>query len=367
MFYRTATASQQTVASGRQSSVLHRLAPQLLAARPSISQQHHLNAASPAQWSSANRSAALLGLTRAGSLLAMSCLADEAMAASYTEEPAVATSSFAAASAVATQLPAEGNGKPASTGPMLLASGAFVLPHPDKVAKGGEDWYFIAANHRAVGVADGVGGWSEVGVDAGAYARQLMGNAAVVADESTASAPDAQEILERAYSQTTVRGSSTACVAVLNGDSLGVSNLGDSGLLILRAGKVAFHTPQQQHGFNFPYQIGSADSMSDSPSSAQRFEVAVQPGDLLVLGTDGLWDNCFDEEVASVLKYCGEQKMEVAKMAQVLAHYARHRASDSKFASPFAYAAFQAGYAYMGGKMDDITVVICQVQQPAKL
>lgn len=33
---------------------------------------------------------------------------------------------------------------------------------------------------------------SEVGVDAGAYARQLMGNAAVVADESTASAPDAQ-------------------------------------------------------------------------------------------------------------------------------------------------------------------------------
>ncbi len=27
----------------------------------------------------------------------------------------------------------------------------------------------------------------------------------------------------------------------------------------------------------------------------------------------------------------------------------------------------QAGYAYMGGKMDDITVVICVVQQPAKL
>jgi hypothetical protein len=173
MFYRTATASQQTAASGRQSSVLHRLAPQLLAARPTISQQHQLNPAAPAQWSSANRvsktgpgrggpeaevaslcawtfggrwlefrrvftssgdpsttgyslisstllvavdpsqSAALLGLTRAGSLLAMSCLADEAMAASYTEEPSVAASSFAAASAVATQLPSEGNGTPA--------------------------------------------------------------------------------------------------------------------------------------------------------------------------------------------------------------------------------------------------------------
>ncbi len=69
----------------------------------------------------------------------------------------------------------------------------------------------------------------------------------------------------------------------------------------------------------------------------------MQPGDVIVLGTDGLWDNCFDEEVASVLKYCLDQRMEVTKMAQVLAHYARHRASDSKFASPFAYAAFQVG------------------------
>eukprot|EP00983_Pelagomonas_calceolata_P047923 1140850-Pelagomonas_calceolata.AAC.2 len=31
------------------------------------------------------------------------------------------------------------------------------------------------------------------------------------------------------------------------------------------------------------------------------------------------------------------------KVAQVLAFYARHRASDPKYASPFAYAAFQVG------------------------
>jgi protein phosphatase PTC7 len=48
--------------------------------------------------------------------------------------------------------------------------------------------------------------------------------------------------------------------------------------------------------------------------------------------------------------------MPMDKTAEVLAHYAHHRASDPKFASPFAYAAFQAGFAYMGGKMDDITV-----------
>ena len=37
---------------------------------------------------------------------------------------------------------------------------------------------------------------------------------------------------------------------------------------------------------------------------AQRYEVQVQPGDIVVLGTDGLWDNCFNEEILSVLKYC---------------------------------------------------------------
>nr|BAU61579.1 serine/threonine phosphatase, family 2C [Gonium pectorale] len=293
------------------------------------------------------------------------CLADDGLAGGAAVESA------AARGIVTATLPNGGGANPESSVRFALSAGAYVLPHPDKMEKGGEDWYFVAKHRRAVGVADGVGGWSEVGVDAGAYARQLMGNAeaaaeefAAASDQSSADQPELspQDILESAYQMTTARGSATACVAVVNGNSLSVSNLGDSGLLVLRGGAVAFHTPQQQHGFNFPYQIGSADSMSDSPSSAQRFVVALQQGDLIVLGTDGLWDNCFDEEVASVLKYCGDRSMDVAKMAQVLAHYARHRASDSKFASPFAYAAFQAGYAYMGGKMDDITVIVCQAE-----
>ena len=39
-------------------------------------------------------------------------------------------------------------------------------------ASGGEDAHFFCSN--AVGVADGVGGWAQYGVDAGEYARQLM-------------------------------------------------------------------------------------------------------------------------------------------------------------------------------------------------
>ncbi|GFR43147.1 hypothetical protein Agub_g4170 [Astrephomene gubernaculifera] len=339
--------------TARQGS-LPRSCCQLLASRPTAATLLGQRLPSAVvEWNTPHKGTGVSRVTRGGPFLAMCCLAHGALGAHAVD-----------------------SWKLSSPTSLQLAAGAFMLPHPDKALKGGEDWYFIANNSRAVGVADGVGGWAEVGVDAGAYARQLMSHAAEVADQTTAASTSssgqqpklsAQDILERAYALTTVRGSSTACVAVLNGDSLAVSNIGDSGLLILRGGSVAFHTPQQQHGFNFPFQIGSADSMSDHPSTAQRFEVSVQPGDLIVLGTDGLWDNCFDEEVASVLKYCCEQRMEVGKMAQVLAHYARHRASDSKFASPFAYAAFTAGYAYMGGKMDDITAVICIVQHPAKI
>jgi len=275
---------------------------------------------------------------------------------------------------------------------LVLVAGAYVLPHPDKIDKGGEDWFFVSDSMRAMGVADGVGGWAEVGVDAGAYARQLMGAAKDNADLTTAVTNTAfqrlcqgvamstvasepmeevntdtgtqqlqQAILEQAHSSTDVQGSCTACVLVLAGDRLLASNLGDSGFLVLRNGKVAFHCPQQQHQFNFPFQIGSPDSMSDLPQVAQRFELVVRPGDVVVVGTDGLWDNCFDEEVTSVIKYCHDANMDMPRTAQVLAHYARHRAADPKFASPFAYGAYEAGFAFMGGKMDDITVLVARI------
>lgn len=35
------------------------------------------------------------------------------------------------------------------------------------------------------------------------------------------------------------------------------ANLGDSGFMVIRGGKLIFESPSQQHSFNFPYQIGS--------------------------------------------------------------------------------------------------------------
>jgi protein phosphatase PTC7 len=51
-----------------------------------------------------------------------------------------------------------------------------LLPAPSrkKVKTGGDDTFFICHSEKIVGMADGVGGWADVGVDTGKYARELM-------------------------------------------------------------------------------------------------------------------------------------------------------------------------------------------------
>lgn len=46
------------------------------------------------------------------------------------------------------------------------------VPHPDKAYKGGEDAVFAAKNILVI--ADGVSGWSQMGIDSGIYSRKLL-------------------------------------------------------------------------------------------------------------------------------------------------------------------------------------------------
>lgn len=53
--------------------------------------------------------------------------------------------------------------------------------------------------------------------------------------------------------------------------------------MVIRDGELVFMSPQQQHEFNFPYQIGSPDSMSDTP------QVGGRGGDLPVWACPGAY------------------------------------------------------------------------------
>ncbi|KAF6142478.1 hypothetical protein GIB67_039442, partial [Kingdonia uniflora] len=57
---------------------------------------------------------------------------------------------------------------------LKLYSGSCYLPHPAKEETGGEDAHFICIDEQAIGFVDGVGGWADMGINAGLYAQELM-------------------------------------------------------------------------------------------------------------------------------------------------------------------------------------------------
>lgn len=98
---------------------------------------------------------------------------------------------------------------------LKLISGSCYLPHPDKEETGGEDAHFICVDEQAIGVADGVGGWADVGVDAGQFARDLMSNSVAAIQEEPKGSIDPARVLEKAHSIIKAKGSSTACIIAL--------------------------------------------------------------------------------------------------------------------------------------------------------
>eukprot|EP00854_Cymbomonas_tetramitiformis_P027425 gene27425-33805_t len=162
-------------------------------------------------------------------------------------------------------------------------------------------------------------------------------------------------------------------MAMLQGSILKVVNLGDSGLVVVRDGEIIFQTPCQNHGFNFPYQIGSPDYMEDpnGPDEADIFEVFVQKGDAVVVASDGLFDNIFADEMAQI---CwnrlarGDLSPEMAEdIALTLATTAQTYSGNPLKKTPFAKEAREAN-AFgplsmpIGGKPDDTAVIVALVE-----
>ena len=226
---------------------------------------------------------------------------------------------------------------------MTLATGACALPHPEKVATGGEDAYFIATNNLAMGIADGVGGWRESGVDPGEYSRSLMRTACSFFEASSSVCDSlvtmkeweewARQSLAVAHAKTRLPGSSTACVLVLNPERnwLSAANLGDSGFVVIRNGTILFQTPSLQHFFDCPFQFGAFPEYveaTDYPSDAQTYSLNVMAGDIIIMGSDGLFDNCPLEELVSLLPDTDE---DVGIAAERIAKLARLHSGATRF------------------------------------
>lgn len=103
-------------------------------------------------------------------------------------------------------------------GRVHIVLGSFYIPKDNESNPKGDDAHFICGQKQTIGIADGVGGWTRRGVDAGEYARELMINSLIALDAEPNGAVDPNKVLSQAYSNTNLPGSSTACLLSLNGN-----------------------------------------------------------------------------------------------------------------------------------------------------
>ncbi|GJM85604.1 hypothetical protein PR202_ga02072 [Eleusine coracana subsp. coracana] len=214
-----------------------------------------------------------------------------------------------------------------------------------------DDAHFVHAESGAFGVADGVGGYARLGVDAGAFARGLMANALAAAAETGGEPVRPHALLQAAHERTAASrasGASTAVILSLAGRTLEWAYIGDSSFAVLRGGRVVCRSKPQQHFFNAPLRLSADPQFCDDVVTAARTgRMGAREGDVVVVGTDGLFDNVTGEQLERVVRMGARLRFSAKNMADVIAGIA-----------------FEASKRTLVGKPDDITVVVAFVVQP---
>ncbi|KAK3206607.1 hypothetical protein Dsin_020653 [Dipteronia sinensis] len=209
--------------------------------------------------------------------------------------------------------------------------GTHLIPHPNKIDRGGEDAFFVSGyNGGVIAVADGVSGWAEQNVDPSLFSRELMANTSYLVEDEEVNY-DPQILIQKAHAATSSIGSATIIVAMLerNG-TLKIASVGDCGLRIIREGRIIYSSSPQEHYFDCPYQL-SSEVVTQTYLDANVSSVEMMEGDIIVMGTDGLFDNVFDHEIVSTTAIFSG----AAEAAKALAKLAHDHSKDSNFDSPY--------------------------------
>lgn len=267
----------------------------------------------------------------------------------------------------------------------------------------GEDSFFVSNTYKTVGVADGVGGWRDEGFDSSVFSNELM-RLAKLFSETHRTVQDPEDVMQNAYNRLRFEeyvkaGASTACIASLRKiggkNILDVANLGDSGMILMRETQVTHRVHEKTHGVNAPFQLSVLPpkyrnvAFHDRVSDCVREQFEVQEGDVLVMGTDGLFDNRFCSQIAAdallvgaspkslfdqvplvggLLRYVmggGTERTgnsDPYRVAQRICHQAHLQACSADADTPWARSMKHFGIENAsGGKVDDVTVLLSRV------
>lgn len=207
-----------------------------------------------------------------------------------------------------------------------------------------------------------------------------------------------------------INGSSTICIATLDKklNQLSYSNIGDCGLLLLRhidsetAGymrerqlprhlrdtdlRIAYLSQQQLRSFNLPYQLGFSNipenpGSFETPNDADTASIPVMPGDLIIMATDGLFDNVDLHEIVDLITQWEKEHFPSAQgaldtsflghgpvqaLAEKLVNVAREFSLDKNRDGPFALLAKENDIMWGGGMPDDTSVIVARIIKAEK-
>lgn len=266
-----------------------------------------------------------------------------------------------------------------------FAVGSVKIPHFSKKDKGGED--ALAMHEGMIAVADGVGGWNDIGVDPSKYSKELCDNILKEFLKNGAKYhSNIKKIFVDAANKTKATGSATFCMCSLDLEKNYVHtiNLGDSGYMLIRSVteanknvpnlalnnvlndkiennnslQIVFKSEEQQHSFNFPYQVGTE---GDDPESSYSNVHEFKENDIIVLATDGLWDNLFENQIVNIIQpfYGISNKiLDLNVVAELIGETCERYSLDQRYKSPFSQ---RSKGLYLGGKPDDITIIVAQI------
>lgn len=276
-----------------------------------------------------------------------------------------------------------------------------IIPHDSKKFRGGED--AASTIDTMLVVADGVGGWANKGVNPGLYSRKLTETITTSFSKLTSAEQDVVDLKKLVHRSNHIAadahlGSATCTVVRLkDANTLETLNVGDSGYSIHRRSdqtgdlRVVYSSIPGQKGFNFPYQLGGQygdqvyePNVTDGPNLH-----TLQDKDVIVVVSDGIIDNIDPQEYHDCIsryqwsdtlqtlpskeafdaRYKGyfdeAELVSYSAVADCIARKAYFLGKDQTYFSPFARSAANYGKRYVGGKHDDITVVVAQVERAA--
>ncbi|XP_048468361.1 protein phosphatase PTC7 homolog [Rhincodon typus] len=243
----------------------------------------------------------------------------------------------------------------------------------------GDDACFVAAHRLAdvLGVADGVGGWWDYGVDPSQFSTTLMQTCERLVQEGLFVPSNPVGILTASYNEMLQNKApllvgtheqheedSCSCVSCLlwlypchkgnaceNTSSLEttIESSAATALIVLL--------------IHF-YMIFPETANNGHPEAAEGSMFNVEVGDIILTATDGLFDNMSDYMILQQLQKLKDSSYQsLNETVKCLAKRAQQLAYDPNYMSPFAQHACENGLNVQGGKPDDITVLLSVVTE----